>query len=366
VWFHYAVEEEWERWETETYTDKDGQSRTRQVRKTGWETVAQGGAAPAFFVEDETGAVLVRPEGASVEAVAVFDETVERGAALYFAKGPVQEIAHSRHRRRFHERALPVGAALFVAGRARERADAVAPEIARDKEQELFLISCRGEEKVQRGYRLQFWLLGALALAPLPLAAWLIARQQGAAPDGRLLGGAAAGVAILWAVSWFWMSFNSLVQLRNRVAQAWSLVEVQLQRRHDLIPRLVGVVTGLRDHERNVGTEVAALRAQAEATPPGEPGVDVAGTGATLRVVAERYPELKGNDAFLRLQRELAETETRIALARDYFNAIATFAQTRREIVPDRWIAPLAGLKARPLFTAESFERAAVAVKLND
>jgi hypothetical protein len=158
------------------------------------------------------------------------------------------------------------------------------------------------------------------------------------------------------------MAFNSLVQLRNRVAQAWSLVDVQLKRRATLIPGLVAVVSGLRDHEQRVQTEVAALRAQAAATPPWEPGADVAGTQVEVRAVVECYPELKANQAFLNLQKELADTETRVALARDYFNEIATHHNTRLEVVPDRWIAPLAGLKPRPLLGAESFERAAVSV----
>ena len=198
----------------------------------------------------------------------------------------------------------------------------------------------------------------------LPAAGLFLARSANQPADWGLLAGLAGGVAAIWAVVWLWMAFNSLVQLRNRAAQAWSLVDVQLKRRADLIPRLVGVVTGLRDHEQRVQTEVAALRAQAAATPPWEPGTDVAGARATVQAVAERYPELKANAAFLALQKELAETETRIALARDYYNEIATHHNTRREIVPDRWLAPLAGLKPRPLLGAESFERAAVAVNL--
>jgi len=364
VWFHYEIEEEWERWETETTRDSKGNTQTRQVRKTGWTTIDHGGETPPFFVEDDTGAVLIRPEGADVEPVEVFSQTVGRSDPLYFGKGPGHEISDSNHRRRFVERAIPVQATLFVAGRARERDDVVAPEIAKDKEQELFLISCRGEAKVQRGYRIGFWLLGFLALLPLPAAGLIIAKQNGVSPDWRVLGGAAGGVAVLWGFSWLWMTFNSLVQLRNRVAQAWSLIDVQLKRRADLIPRLVNVVTGLRDHENRVQTEVAALRTQSTATVPGEPGADVASAGATLVSVVERYPELKANDAFLRLQRELSDTETRIALSRDYYNEIATYQNTRLEIVPDRWIAPVAGLKARSLLAVESFERAAVTVKM--
>jgi hypothetical protein len=360
VWFRYAVEEQWERWETETYTDSKGNRKTRQVRKSGWTRVDEGGAQPAFGVEDETGSVQVRPEGAEIEAEHVFDETVGRGDALYYGKGPEGSIADSTGRRRFTEEALRLGTTLFVAGRARERADAVAPEIAADPEQNLFLISCRGEGKVQRGYRIQFWCWGVVLLLPLPVA-WLVQANLPKAWPAAAFG---AAMALLWLVGWCWMAFNSLVHLRNRVAQAGSLIDVQLKRRADLIPRLVAVVAGLRDHERTVQTELAALRAQSQATPAGEPGPDLAATAGSLRVVAERYPELKSDGAFLALQRELADTETRIALARDYRNAIATHLNTRLEIVPDRWVAALAGAKPQTLWQAEGFERTAVAVEL--
>lgn len=358
VWFNYSIEEEWERWETETYTDKDGKSKTRQVRKSGWTQIDSGGEAPAFFIEDETGAVRVQPEGAEIEPVTVFSETAGRGETLYFAKGPSSEIADSNGRRRFHERAIPLNAELFITGHARERSDIVAPEIASDSTQDMFLISCQGEAKVQRGYRWQFWLCGLVMLVGLPVA-WLIQAQ----PDDwtqeiPLLAGFVAALLATWLTGWLWMAFNSLVQLRNRTAQGWSLIDVQLKRRADLIPRLVEVVKGLRDHERTVQTEVAALRSQAVATAPGQPGPDIAGAKPLIISIAERYPELKSSDAFLRLQRELSDTETRIALARDYYNSIATHLNTRLEIIPDRWFAPLAGLRPQALLAVESFERA--------
>jgi hypothetical protein len=365
VWFHFSVEEEWSRWETETYTDSKGRSQTRQVRKSGWTTVDEGGATPAFEVEDETGAVRVRPEGAEVEPDEVFARTAGRGDSLYYGKGPAGGISDSTGRRRFTETAIPLGRDVFVAGRAREREDVVAPEIAADPEENLFLISCRGEERVQRGYRRQFWGFGVALLLPLPVA-WLIQLSELPKGTGPLwpLAALAALPGLGWLFGWLWTTFNSLVHLRNRAAQAWSLVEVQLKRRADLIPPLVAVVGSLRDHERTVQAELAALRAQTLATPVGQAGPDFAGTMAALRIVGERYPELKSDAAFLGLQRELADTETRVALARDYHNTIVTHLNTRLEIVPDRWVAVLAGLKPHALWEAESFERAAVSVRL--
>jgi hypothetical protein len=364
VWFRYSVEEQWSRWETETYTDSRGNRKTRQVRKTGWTQIDAGGAAPAFRVEDETGAVQVRPDGADIHAECVFSETAGRGDALYFGKGPAGEIGDSTGHRRFVEHAIRQGATLFVAGRAREREDLVAPEIAADPEQELFVISCRGEAREQRGYRWGFWSCGVLFLLPLPVASLIQANQLLRVPPVWIAPVIAGGLALLWLGGWCWMTFNSLVQLRNRVAQAGALIDVQLKRRSDLIPRLVAVVAALRDHERSVQTEMATLRAQSVATPAGEPGPDLAGSRAVVQSVVERYPELKSDGAFLGLQRELSDTELRIALARDYRNSIATHLNTRLEIVPDRWIAPLAGLRPQPLWQAEGFEREAVKVQL--
>ena len=160
------------------------------------------------------------------------------------------------------------------------------------------------------------------------------------------------------------LAVNSMADLRQRVLQGWANVDVQLTRRHDLIPNMVGIVTGLRDYERTVQAEVATLRAQMDATPPGEPGPDPAGCLAALRAVAEAYPDLKANASFLRLQHELADTEQRIALARAYFNDIATFYGTRLQVIPDRFIAALGRLQPQPLLTASDFERALVTVNL--
>ncbi|MBK9990279.1 MAG: LemA family protein [Verrucomicrobia bacterium] len=365
VWFSYTIHEEWERLVTETYTDKDGKTKTRQVLKSGWTEVGSGGEAPAFYVEDDTGAVLVQPDGAEIEAPTVFSETVTRGDALYFQKCSHSGIADSTGRRRFQEQAIPLKAELFVTGYARERPDVVAPEIAADSAQELYLISCNGEARVQRSYRKKFWFSGLAMLVGLPVAS-LIQLNNTHQPITPILPVSLAAVLLIaWLTGWLWMAFNSLVHLRNRTAQGWSLIDVQLKRRAELIPRLVEVVKGLRDHERVVQTEVAALRTQAVATAPGQPGPDIDSARPLIVAIAERYPELKSSDAFLNLQRELSDTETRIALARDYYNSIATHLNTRLEIIPDCWFAPLASLRPCPLLTVESFERAAVNVNLH-
>ena len=117
-------------------------------------------------------------------------------------------------------------------------------------------------------------------------------------------------------------------------------------------------------HEASTQTAVATLRNQLVATPPGVAGPDFSGCAPALRAVAEAYPNLKSDTAFLKLQKELVETEQRVALARSYFNDIATFFNTRLEIVPDRWIAALGQMRPQALLAATDFERAAVQIKL--
>ncbi len=361
VHYRWEVAERWSRTVTETVTH-NGKTTTRTRRESGWKTVTEGGETTDFYLRDDTGHVLVRPADAKLEPATLFAETVSRGDALYYAKGPDGAVAHSDGVRRFTETGLPLHAPLFVVGRARERDDVVAPEIAADKDAELFLISARTEEKVVRGYGLASWvawffgLLVALGAA-LPFAD-SVNREL---PVGPLLV-AAAIFGALWLLGWLWMAYNSLVALRERVRQAWSLIDVQLKRRHDLIPGLVATLTALRDHEASLQTALAALRAQATATPPGVAGPDHHGLARELRVVAERYPELKSAPEFRRLADDLVATEQRLALTRSYYNDIATHFATRLEIVPDRWVAALARMQPAPLLGAADFERAAVTV----
>ena len=366
VQYHYHVDEHWSRTVTENYTDSDGKTKTRTKQESGWTTVAQDGEIGEFYLQDDTGTVLVRPQGAKIEPAVFFDETCDRSHPLYYAKGPPQVIADSDHRRRFVENGIALHAPLYLVGQARERADVVAPEIAADKEAPMFLISTRSEEKVRAGLGFGIWALTILGLIVF-IAGFALrngALHRPFADCWPQYAGLVAGYVALSLIGWIWMAFNSLVGLRNRVQQAWSLIDVQLKRRHDLIPRLVDTVAALRTHEASTQVAVATLRGQLTATPPGVSGPDFSGCAPTLRAVAEAYPNLKSDTAFLALQHQLVETEQRVALARTYFNDIATFFNTRLEIVPDRWIAALGAMRPQALLAATDFERASVHVTL--
>ena len=366
VLYNWTVEERWSRTVTTTSTDSKGNTTTSTHTESGWSNVSKGGESAPFYLQDDTGALLIRPAGAKIEPRTLFSEQVSRSNPLYYAKGPDTSVSDSDHVRRFVETGLPLHAPLFVMGPARERDDMVAPEIAAQRDAPEFLISTRAEEKIQSGLSgwSWFWWVAGLLVASAPLI-FLVASDQTQDFPASYPGYASilpVGYLAATGAGWIWMAYNSLVSLRQRVRQGWSLIDVQLKRRHDLIPSLATTVGALSDHESNVQETVAALRAQATATPPGVTGPDFEGVAAQLRVVIERYPQLTAQPAFAALHRQLVETEQRIALARTYYNDIATHYATRLEIIPDRWVAGLGAMKPEPLLAAVSFERATVSV----
>lgn len=366
VCYSWSVDEHWSRTVTETYRDSDGKTKTRTRHESGWTTVAHGGDQAPFYLKDDSGVVLVQPQGAKIEPVTIFHETCSRGDPLYYAKGPTHAVSHSDHRRQFTETGIPLHTPLYVMGQARERKDIVAAEIAGDPKCPMFLISCRTEKQISRGLGIGYWIWGIVGLVLAAAGVAVFASANGGVwPHSVVPCMAAALVYLLaWALGWVWLVFNSLVGLRNRVSQAWSLVEVQLKRRHDLIPSLMAAVQGLSDYERQVQSEMAVLRTQMEATPPGVAGPDYRACTRLLVAVQEKYPQLRAQDSFLSLQRNLADTEQRIALARGYFNDIATYYNTRQERIPDRFVRRLAGLRLQTLMGANDFERTALSIDL--
>lgn len=367
VRYGWQVQEQWSRMVTETYTDSKGHMHTRTRRESGWKTVASGGESAPFYLKDDSGVIRIVPDGASIKEKSFFNTTCGRNDPLYFAKGPAFAIANSDHRRRFTETGIPLHAELYVMGQARERQDAVAAEIAKDKAAPIFIIAMKSERQISRGYLAGFWVwlfVGLLFAAGG--AIWWQMVNRGAGTTWQPYVIAAAGYLVALGIGWLWTVYNSLIYLQHRVEQAWSQVDVQLKRRNDLIPNLEQTVKGYGAHESETQKMITELRAQVLATPPGVTGPDYKGFTPELKVVVENYPELKANEAFLKLQQSLVETEQRIALARDYFNSSVTFYNTRLEIVPDRFVAAMARMKPRTLMSAADFERAPVKVNLAD
>lgn len=167
------------------------------------------------------------------------------------------------------------------------------------------------------------------------------------------------------------LSYNSLIRTRNRVKEAWSDIDVQLKRRHDLIPNLVETVKGYMTHERKVFEEVTQARAQAiNAQGKGElAGAEdnLSHTLKTLFAVAENYPELKANENFLELQRELSDTENKIQAARRFYNGMVLDMNTRVQIFPTNILASLFKFGSEEFFEVDRpEEREVVEVSFND
>lgn len=151
---------------------------------------------------------------------------------------------------------------------------------------------------------------------------------------------ALALIAVIWGVA----TYNGFVRLRNLVQEAWRQIDVELHRRHDLIPNLVETVKGYAAHERAVFDEVTAARAAAAApgSSPAEQAVQENQLTAALGrlfAVAEAYPQLRAADNFLALQAELTNTEDRIAAGRRFYNANVRQLNTKVESFPPNLIA---------------------------
>ena len=162
--------------------------------------------------------------------------------------------------------------------------------------------------------------------------------------------------------------YNSLVRLRVRADQAWSDIDAQLKRRHDLIPNLVETVKGYAAHEHGVFQQVTEARSRAmAATTPAQAGQAeglLSQALGRLFAVAEAYPELKANQNFLSLQQTLAETENAIAGSRQSYNQVVRDLNTRIETVPTNIIAGMFNFRPRDFFEIqEAAERAVPQVR---
>jgi LemA protein len=161
--------------------------------------------------------------------------------------------------------------------------------------------------------------------------------------------------------------YNSLVQLRVRCDSAWSDIDVQLKRRHDLIPNLVETVKGYAAHEKGTFENVAKFRSQAmQASSPADKAQaenQLTGALKSLFAVAEAYPELKANQNFLELQGSLSQLEDTIQNARRYYNAVVRDLNTKIQSFPTNILAGMFNFQARQFFEAAATDREPVAVK---
>jgi LemA protein len=170
----------------------------------------------------------------------------------------------------------------------------------------------------------------------------------------------AAAILCGAVVLWYLLAYNSLVTARNAVDQAWSHIEVELKRRLDLITNLVEVAKGYAKHEQDTFTQVAALRGQqnpfndAAAANSAEP--DMKRTIANIMITAENYPQLRADQKFLNLQKQLTDTEDRIAERRHSYNETVNMYLNLVRSVPSNIVAYVADMPERSFFDAPDAE----------
>lgn len=174
------------------------------------------------------------------------------------------------------------------------------------------------------------------------------------------------GIVVLVAL-YVVFQYNGLVKLRNKIESAWAQIDVQLQRRYDLVPNLVETVKGYAAHEREVLENVTAARAKAlNAQGVAEQAKAETGFTAALKslfAVSEAYPDLKANTNFLALQEELSGTEGRIAYARQFYNDVVQSYNNKVQAFPGNLVAGAFRFSEREYFEADDASRPPVKVQ---
>jgi len=170
------------------------------------------------------------------------------------------------------------------------------------------------------------------------------------------------GVIIIIAVGFVWI-FNRFVTLTNRVKEAWSDIDVQLKRRYDLVPNLVETVKGYAAHEAGTLEKVTEMRTRAmNATAPADKAEAenmLSGALKSLFAVSENYPNLKANENFLELQRQLEDTENKLQAARRFYNGVVMDLNTALGAFPSNMIGQMFGFKSSEFFQLGEADAAA-------
>lgn len=176
---------------------------------------------------------------------------------------------------------------------------------------------------------------------------------------------AVLGLTLMWLV----LIYNGLISIRNDVQSSWKQIDVQLKRRHDLIPNLVQTVKGSMEFEQDTLEKVISARAKAvSATSPAskaEAENMLTQTIGKLFAVMENYPALKSNENVMQLQEEITSTENKIAFARQLYNDLVANYRTKLQVFPNNFVSSMFNFQAEEYFGAEEADRAVPAVNLS-
>lgn len=168
-------------------------------------------------------------------------------------------------------------------------------------------------------------------------------------------------IIVILLIMWFVGTYNSLISLRNRVKDQWAQIDVQLKRRFDLIPNLVETVKGYAKHEKDTLENV--IKARNTFTTATTPEDEMKASGeltqclSKLMMLTESYPELKANENFVSLQKDLTETEDKISMMRQFYNDIVMKYNNKVQTIPSNIVASICGFKLEAFFQVAEEEK---------
>ena len=357
VEWSYVLQEEREHTRTVTDTDSKGNTTTRTETYRQWHDIDnKSGGVATFEVIDDTGSARVATAGATVIPRVFKSHTFRREVNRFFDKrtGRYQEI----------ERGIAVGDDLFIAGTASLDEETVTPVFSAAEDR--LLVSTRSEESHRNklGFFAPVFAVGAVAAL-----GGASARAIDGSGIAQWLPGLAVG-ALLIVLAVAVITFNRLKLVGQQALRAWSLVDVQLSRRHDLIPNLARIAQAHASHEGELALYTSMVRSGVDlsmtsaTSVSGSDVVDTYERGAeqakwirNILALQEDYPELTSDASFLEVQHQIADAESRIASARTFYNDNVTMLADRSGAFPGALIARFVELPSLELFDARGFER---------
>ena len=369
-------------------TEQEG---LKEPEKKKWRVHELGLNYCGFELHDDTGSIRVRPhmrdeKGRDVDVARFYGEKVIDYVCgpddpKFFGPRNKEGPDEPRAKRYFQEWIVPHDEPVYVIGPVRVRDNSVEPEVAvgtgeRGVVEDHFAIGAGTEEDMAKTYfrRAALYYGAGLAAGIFPAMGFGIVMANAMDDSNWMLVVSFVLLVVLWlatiGLNYLKLVYDGLVSLRHREERAWSMIDVALKRRHDLIPKLAEVVRAVSDHEKELKKSVAQLRSVGTTPRVTEGDTETARdvldsqTEAldNIFALAEDYPDLKTNRHFERLMNTLVECEDKISLARRFYNCSVERLNTRVKSLPDRFLAPMAGAKEEEFLEFNEFEKKPVTV----
>lgn len=312
VWYNYYIQEQWRRKIKTRYKDRKGRERIKREVIYGWSPLFADEVSQPFYLQDDTGYVLVKPEGARVEPVTVLSRECGIDDPMYFELGPGVELPESNYRRRFVEEIVPLHAPVNILGTARERSDEISPEITQSDEHSTYIISTRRRRDYQRKLAWKYWRSQIMGFLILSFPLWFFSVVTGTGkhrPDDIPV---SLILLILYvfiaAVLWRAIALRSIRRARKRARQAWAHLEGLLLERKMLVPELYRIASYYCHWDDIPQQDQMTICARLKS-----------GT-LSFDELLENNPALASGKIFMPLNRKLKNTEKRIEMARQSYD----------------------------------------------